>query len=234
MRPTSLLATCLIALGIGGAAIAEDGPVILELYTSQGCASCPPADAMLRDLAGREDVIALALHVDYWDYIGWADSFADPAFSNRQKSYAAVAGERTVYTPQIVIGGRDHVVGARPGEVSALLAAHATVDSGVDLELERDGANHVRLSARTRAAFDRPVVVQLVRYDPYEDVAIRRGENAGHTFRYMNIVTDWQRVGEWDGRASLELRLRAPGPQPVVVILQEQGPGVVLAAGRLR
>ena len=100
-----LFAAVATSLALSTPAVA-DGPVVVELYTSQGCSSCPPADAMLHDLAARPDVIALALHVDYWDYIGWVDEFADPAYTRRQKQYAQVAGNPSVYTPQMVIGGR--------------------------------------------------------------------------------------------------------------------------------
>ena len=109
-----------LALAIGflasfiGAAAAADRPVVVELYTSQGCSSCPPADAILAELADREDVIALAFHVDYWDYIGWKDIFADPANTLRQRNYARVAGARSVYTPQMIVDGQDHVVGTKP------------------------------------------------------------------------------------------------------------------------
>ena len=96
--------------------------VVVELYTSQGCSSCPPADALLEQLAARDDVIALSLHVDYWDYLGWQDAFANPAFTKRQRGYAARAGSSMIYTPQMVIGGRDHIVGTKGMELSDLIA----------------------------------------------------------------------------------------------------------------
>mgnify|MGYP000680805641 CR=1 FL=1 len=116
------------------------GPVVVELYTSQGCSSCPPADAFLeRELAERDDVIALALHVDYWDYIGWKDDFADPAYTRRQRSYAHAAGHRTIYTPQMIIGGVDHVIGSHPSEVKGFIAQHEKLASDVSVTLERNG-----------------------------------------------------------------------------------------------
>ena len=112
-------------------------PVVVELFTSQGCSSCPPADALLHELAGRDDVIALALHVDYWDYIGWEDAFADPAHTQRQRQYALEAGRRSVYTPQMVINGQTAIVGTKPMALSEAIAHYATKDMGVELALAR-------------------------------------------------------------------------------------------------
>ncbi|KKK59691.1 hypothetical protein LCGC14_3031870, partial [marine sediment metagenome] len=101
MRRSLAAFTLAALLAAQGAAAQTDQPVVIELFTSQGCSSCPPADELLTRLAARTDVIPLALHVDYWDYIGWRDHFGKPAFTKRQKSYAAVAGSRTIYTPQM-------------------------------------------------------------------------------------------------------------------------------------
>ena len=116
-----------------------DSPVVVELFTSQGCSSCPPADKMLHALAERDDVIALALHVDYWDYIGWKDVFAQAKFSKRQREYAVVGGRRSVYTPQMVVNGVTDVVGGKPMKLSEAISAHAANPSPVDVSLKRDG-----------------------------------------------------------------------------------------------
>lgn len=223
-------------LGLAGVGLAQSGtgnPVVVELYTSQGCASCPPADKILIGLAQRPDVIALALHVDYWDYIGWKDIFADPAYSKRQRAYARHAGARTVYTPQMIVGGMDRIVGARPAEVDALIRRFAAKPAQVALSLGRSGAT-VRVRARAGAPLPRGAVVQIVRYKAHETVTIRQGENAGKTLDYANIVTDWRQVGDWDGTSDLALDLKAPGGDPVVIIIQEPGPGPILAAAVLR
>lgn len=220
-------------LGLSAAAAAQTNPVVIELYTSQGCSSCPPADELLAELARREDVIALALHVDYWDYIGWADSFADPAFTRRQKAYAQAVGARTIYTPQMIVGGLEHLVGVRPMELSALIRSQSGKVSPVRLTLERAGEG-LRVSAVAEPPLDRPVVVQLVRYLPEQTVEIRHGENAGRVITYANIVTDWQMLAEWDGAAPLVLEARAGGEEATVVIVQEPGPGAIVAAARLR
>lgn len=212
---------------------AADSPVVVELYTSQGCSSCPPADAFLGQLAGREDVIALALHVDYWDYIGWKDEFASPQYTKRQKGYASVAGRRSIYTPQMIVQGQEHVVGNHPQNVTALINQHAATGPQLDLHISRTGGA-LTIEATRRAGETTDAVVQLVRYMPEKSVKIRSGENAGRTLTYSNIVTSWEQLGKWDMRAPLSLSERVKGDDPVVVIVQEAGPGRILAAARLR
>jgi len=209
-----------------------DPAVVVELYTSQGCSSCPPADAHLAELTANPALIPLALHVDYWDYIGWADSFANPKFTERQKAYARAEGSTTIYTPQLIVGGVDRIVGFAPAEVAAQIRQHSGVISPVTLWLSRQGGD-VLIRAEAVPALAAPVRVQLVRYLPSSDVRIERGENAGQTITYHNIVTSWTRVGEWAGDEALELRVPAAGNQPIVVILQAEGPGQIVAAGRI-
>lgn len=212
-------------------ATAQAGPVVIELYTSQGCSSCPPADAMLHDLAKRDDVIALALHVDYWDYIGWADVFANPEFTARQHAYARAANSATVYTPQMVIGGVDHVIGSRPMQVMDAVQAHSRKGNPVAVSLSRSG-DGVQINAQPGGRGD--YVVQLVRYTPEQTVSIRRGENAGRELSYANIVTSWTAIGRWDGRSALALEADAAGDSPVVVIVQQGANGPIVGAAELR
>jgi hypothetical protein len=216
-----------------GVALADDHPVLVELYTSQGCSSCPPADAFLGTLADRDDVVALALHVDYWDYIGWKDAFAQPKFTQRQKAYAVSAGRRSVYTPQMIVGGQEHVVGNHPMDVNELIKKHAAKRELVSVELEREG-NRLLIEAEAERPFRETLLVQMVRYRPADQVKIRRGENAGRTIKYSNIVTDWKLLGEWDTRQPLKTAGKITGDAPVVVIVQRHGPGEVLATARLR
>ncbi|MCO6382266.1 MAG: DUF1223 domain-containing protein [Vannielia sp.] len=211
---------------------AAEGPVVVELYTSQGCSSCPPADEILAKLAKKPGVIALALHVDYWDYIGWKDAFAKPEHTKRQKAYAREAGARTIYTPQMVIGGVDHVVGARPMDVLDLLGTHKARPAVMTLTAHRDGSM-VEIEGTPPQPAQGALLVQLVRYLPEESVAIKRGENAGLTMSYANIVRDWQVLAEWDGSAALDMRVEAPGEAPAVVIVQKAGPGAIVAAARV-
>ena len=207
-------------------------PVVVELYTSQGCSSCPPADALLHELAERDDVIALALHVDYWDYIGWKDIFANPAYSNRQRTYAVVGGRRSVYTPQMIVNGTTSVVGAKAMSIADAITKHRAMKSPVDISVERSGDT---LSIRARnSGSATPMVVQLVRYSPKEDVRITRGENAGHHLSYAHVVNEWRVLAEWSGRRDLSIEADAAGDAPVVVLIQASGQGRILAAAELR
>ena len=216
---------------VAGGAMAQSAPVVVELFTSQGCSSCPPADEMMLDLARREGVIALAFHVDYWDYIGWKDSFGAPEFTARQHAYARAAQSTTVYTPQFVVGGVDHVIGARGMDLVDRIDAHQGVATGVELSAERSGDT---LAITARATETAPMTVQLVRYSPLETVAIERGENAGLTLDYANTVRDWAVLGEWDGSEDLSLSVPVEGDWPSVVLVQRQGAGAILAAVDLR
>jgi hypothetical protein len=209
----------------------SSGPVVVELFTSQGCSACPAADRLLHELAEHEEVLALSLHVDYWDYIGWEDAFADPAHTKRQKAYAAKVGERMIYTPQMVVQGVERVVGTRPGAILQAVGAHMDGAGPVALTVLRHGAT-VEVEARAAVRFDPPALVQLVRYAPSRTAAITDGENAGHRLDYVNVVTEWVLLAEWDGAAPLSLSRAAPGEDRVAVLVQEPGPGAVLAAAR--
>lgn len=221
-----------LSFALAGAATAQTQPVLVELYTSQGCSSCPPADEFMARLAKDPNVVALSLHVDYWDYIGWKDTFAAPQFTKRQKAYARAIGSRTIYTPQMIVAGQDRVEGNDPMGVSDKIRHHMTVQSPVQLNLVRDG-NQVLITAIRKEPGLSKMRVQLVRYIAQETVLIGRGENAGREVVYHNIVTSWQPIAEWDGTAPFEMRADAPGADPVVVIVQNDGPAEVLAVARL-
>lgn len=235
MRPYLLAAVTALSALSGAAALADNELVVVELFTSQGCSSCPPADALLEELTSRDDVLPLALHVDYWDYLGWADSFARPENTARQKAYARMAGERTIYTPQIVVGGVEHVVGNKPMTVADLLAQHRAEMGTVELTAATDGAS-LHISAVPQVGADLPadLFVDLVRFDPKATVNITHGENAGETITYANIVTAWDHLGRWDGKSSFDMTAEVPPDGPLAVIVQEPGPGRVFAAVRLR
>lgn len=232
-----LIAAWIGCLAIGSQAQAGDHTVdhavVIELYTSQGCSSCPPADALFEKLAKRDDVIPLALHVDYWDYIGWADSFADPAFTRRQRAYARAAGHRMVYTPQMIVDGQDHVVGFKPMQVAELIMKHSAAPVPVTLGLTRQG-DTVTISAPATPGLPADLQVQLVRYSPRETVDIGRGENAGKSITYANIVTEWQLLGSWNPGEPLNMQASVAGDSPIVVILQKPGHHEIVAAARLR
>lgn len=210
-----------------------DYPIVVELYTSQGCSSCPPADALLHKLAKRRDVIALALHVDYWDYIGWKDSFAKPAFTQRQHSYARAAHRRSVYTPQMIVSGVDHVVGNRPKDVSELIAQHTGHMGDVSLKIAHQNGK-LKIDIAAHKPLQGEMVVQLVRYRPREVVSVKRGENAGKDLSYANIVTKWRVLRDWTPTNPLSFVTSVTGETPIVVIVQRKGHGAILAAARLQ
>jgi hypothetical protein len=235
-----------IALGVSFAlasnmAAAQDtpstSPVVVELYTSQGCSSCPPADALLTELAKRDDIIPLALHVDYWDYIGWKDVFASPGHADRQRAYARVAGKRMIYTPQMIVNGMDHVVGYKPANVEAAIEASRNALVGIPVSLigARDD-NSVHVEVQDLGDLPAAMRLQMVEFSTTDTVDIKTGENRGKSLTYSNIVQKWQRMSDWAGGDPLVIDLALESENPVAVILQEitnEGPGQILAALRL-
>ena len=212
---------------------AQTSPVVVELFTSQGCSSCPPADELLKVLAKRPDVIALALHVDYWDYIGWKDEFARPEHTARQKAYAMKGGRNSVYTPQMIINGQDDIVGARGMDLADAIARHADLAPKATLSAVRQGGE-LSIAARLLVAeTSAPMVVHLGRYTPERDVKITRGENAGRHFVYTNIVDSWTVLGEWSGREPLSMTVPLQGDRPAAILIQYEDTGAIIAAARL-
>ena len=166
------------ACGLWLAAVAPVGAepvVIVELYTSPGCSSCPPADEFVAMLASDPRILPLALHVDYWDYIGWADKFAQGKFTDRQRAYAKAVGSRTIYTPQLIIGGQDRIEGFSPEETADRLREHLASGSTIRLTVTREGDQLV-IRAEADPQLDAPVRVQpLARDDLHGDgEALRR------------------------------------------------------------
>lgn len=230
MKP---LMTFIAAAWIGlSAPLQAENLVVVELFTSQGCSSCPPADALFHSLAERDDVIAISMHVDYWDYIGWKDEFADPKHAKRQRAYALEAGRRSIYTPQMVVNGKTDIVGTRPMELSKAISAYQRMPV-VDVELARAG-DDVVITADPTDLFEGPFVMYLVRYEPLREARITRGENAGHTLNYSNVAEGLMVLGEWDGVTPLNVSIAAPGPKPLAVLLHQGPAGQIVGAQRLR
>lgn len=227
-----LIPLFLAGLSLFGSPVAAQSPVVVELFTSQGCSSCPPADKLMHELAKRDDVIALALHVDYWDYIGWKDEFAMPRNAERQRGYALEAGRRSIYTPQMIINGVTDIVGARPMDLSKAIAEHAAIPERIALTVARSGAT-VWISAEP-GRVKGPLLVQMVRYTPERTSNITRGENAGHVITYANVTEDWKILAEWDGVTALSLEAVAEGADPLVVLVQQGSHGPILAAAQLK
>ena len=206
--------------------------VVLELYTSQGCSSCPPADALMGELVKRKDILPLSLHVDYWDYIGWKDTFASPEHTQRQRGYAVAAGARSVYTPQMVIGGVDHVIGARAMEIAMHISEHLSEAPALMIDVSQDG-DAISITATPAAPMPGAYAVFLVGFTPKESVDIRRGENAGHEITYHNIVRDMEVIGVWDGQEAFSLSAPKGDADDYAVLVQREGFGPIIGAARL-
>jgi hypothetical protein len=212
---------------------AQSNPVVVELFTSQGCDSCPPADRILGMLAERADVIALSLHVDYWDYLGWTDTLSMPAFTKRQRAFAKALGERTVFTPQAIVQGSASVVGSYERDLEREIRHQAAQPVLVNLSADRD-PDKVSISLSPTGASAPASVIYCVEYSPLETVDIERGENSGERIDYANVVKAWNKIGEWDGKGATTITAPLVGGMPVVVIVQEKGTGPILAAAKVR
>ena len=221
-------------VSLGTFASAQQQPVVVELYTSQGCSSCPPADGLLAQLAERDDVIALAFHVDYWDYIGWKDQFADPAHTVRQRGYSRAAGKPSIYTPQMVIGGVDHVVGANAMKLADAINAHRSRAKPAAVTMRRDG-DKIMVSVNAEGRMPSGgAIIQVATVTPEETVDIRRGENAGRTLTYHNVVRRLVEVGTWNGRGTYRATIQVPDGVRVAVLVQGKASGPILGAAQLR
>jgi len=212
------------------ATAATHQPVVVELFTSQGCWSCPPADALLGELAGRADIIALAYHVDYWDYIGWKDVFGSPLCTQRQQAYAAFMGKKMVYTPQMVIGGRFDAVGSNRKKVeAAIVEARA---AGLTLAVTPLDA----ATQRVRVAGPAPAggaTVLAVHFLPQAETVVSRGENAGKTLIEYNIVRDLQPLGRFTG-GEVTYQIVEDNPageqRACAILVQDDATGAILGA----
>ena len=227
-------ATLAAAVLAGGGAAADEGaqaPVVVELFTSQGCSSCPPADDYLGRLAERDDVIALSLHVDYWDYLVWKDVYGLPGHSDRQRRYAALMGERMIYTPQMVVNGAEGLVGSSEGKVEDAITRHAAEPAAARVALSLMGD---RLVVEVSPAADPvPGHVLMAWYSKAERVSIGAGENHGRDITYHNVVRGWADLGAWRGAP---IAMTAPKPMTadgVAVLVQDGETGRILGASRL-
>lgn len=227
---TGIVAGWLALTAVGAVAMAHAepaAPVVVELFTSQGCSSCPPADAFLAELARRSDVLPLAFHVDYWDRLGWRDPFSSSAATARQRDYARELGLPTVYTPQIVVNGRHDAVGSDRRQVTAAIAATAGPSVPIALAVE-NGALSIGIGTGSGAG-----KLWLVTFDPRHETAVTRGENAGRTLVDINIVRSLDAVGAWDGSPITLSRPLPPAGSGAALLLQAQD-GRILGAASIR
>ncbi len=225
------LAALAALLLLGGGARAEPArrPLLLELFTSQGCSSCPPADALLAELAGRRDLLALSMHVTYWNAGGWTDPFSLDAATLRQRGYAASLGQDSVYTPELVVEGRRGVVGSDRAAVSGALAAAAgDAVPGPGLRLERAGSG-LDVAIGPGAGHG---TVWVVGFDALHRTPVGRGENGGRTLLEADVVRELRNVGPWSGQAT-RLQVGAPAGEQLAVFVQAAD-GRILNAARLQ
>ncbi|WP_184715134.1 DUF1223 domain-containing protein [Caulobacter sp.] len=204
-------------------------PVVVELFTAQGCSSCGKANQIAADLSKREGVLALTYAVDYWDYLGWKDTFAKPAFAERQRTYAKKFALRDVPTPQMVVGGRVQASGAKAGTVEDLVKTRANAPSNPpDMEF----VGNARVAVGSGPAPRGGAEVWMIRYDPREqDIAVKRGDNKGQTLVHRNVVRELVKLGPWAGRPKLYRLPTAIGTDPdlaTVILVQGAKGGRIL------
>ncbi len=233
--PTTILSpiralTCALAIFWNGAAQAQN-TIVVELFTSQGCSSCPPADRMLTALRDIPGIVPLTLNVDYWDYLGWKDDLALPGNADRQRAYARKQRSRNVYTPQMMFDGKMDVVGSRKQQVMSAVNAYRDEEDKVALTIKPEGKGRYRVKAPATAGLSADTVVWIVGYDNEVTKAIGGGENHGRSITYSNVVREWRAAGRWDGKNPLDLAFEQPeGEGGTVVIVQQGKVGPILGA----
>lgn len=223
-----LVSLTLAALLFSASALAQ--PVVVELFTSQGCSSCPPADEFLGELARRPGIIALAYHVDYWDELGWKDRFSMPEATRRQQGYVRRLARSGPFTPQVVVSGDTSLVGSNRVEVERAIAGDR---DALAIAMSMAGNN---IQIQFTEAWREPMDVYLVSYLASATDKIARGENARRTLKHFNVVRSFKRLGTWNGKPQ---RMTAPvaGLPPdatsVAVILQRKNQGAIAGAATL-
>ncbi|MEZ5852643.1 MAG: DUF1223 domain-containing protein [Hyphomicrobiaceae bacterium] len=237
----SLLSPALAQGSASGVGAVQVAPMaVVELFTSQGCSSCPPADALMGSLSTRKDLVALTFPVDYWDYLGWKDTLASPKFSSRQRAYAKKRGDGRIYTPQMVINGAAHVVGNREKDIEAKITQLSADFSRkrVPVVVHAD-KRHIVIEAGDAPADAKPeeASIWLAVVQPKVDVAVRTGENHGRKLTFYNVVRELTPVGMWNGKA-MTVRLHREaiaqaGTETFAVLLQNGKDGPILGAAML-
>ncbi len=235
---TLFLASLALALPAAAqTAVSEKPRAVIELFTSQGCSSCPPADKLMTELSRDPTLIVLTLPVDYWDYLGWKDTLAQPSFTYRQKSYSAMRGDRQVYTPQAVINGAAHAVGSERASIDkAILTTRAQAGVlSVDVRIEKGDAGLKAVLSASQGLSGHIWVLPMVKE---RSVQIGRGENTGRSVTYSNVVRGVSRIASWNGEAqSIDIPASAVSAEAegVIVLVQtgsEKKPGAIIGAAR--
>jgi len=234
----SLPAAQAAAQSAGGAEksdAAAPAKAVLELFTSQGCSSCPPADALFNTYAARKDIVTLSFHVDYWDYLGWKDTLASGKFTQRQRAYAKTHGDGMVYTPQVVVNGRDLLKGSNRGEIEKAVerSARQFGEQRVPLRVRSEGGQVVIEAGAAAPGHEvRSATVWLASVQARAEVTIHHGENSGKTLVYSNIVREITQVGTWSGKPEafrvVEQKSSPPEAQARAALLQAGNGGPIL------
>lgn len=223
-------AACLAAPFTITKASAATAPVLVELFTSQGCSSCPPADRLAGSLANQPGVMVVSLNVDYWDYLGWRDTLAKPEHTKRQMDYAHQRGDNDVYTPQMIINGADHVVGSNQAAVESAIANARRNSQAASLKISAT-QSAITLSLPS-GALGHDATLWVMSVAPAVDVKIERGENSGKSITYHNVVRQLANVGSWKSAASSVTLARkgilSGDCQNCIAVLQKGNIGQVL------
>lgn len=235
MKP--LLSLTLTALALSASVLsagASAQPVVVELFTSQGCSSCPPADALLGELARRPGIVALAYHVDYWDELGWKDRYSIPAATQRQQGYVKRLSRAGAFTPQVVVSGDTSLVGSNRAEVERAIKGDRDT---LGIKLSKVGSNiQVQFTEAWSGAAREPMDVYLVSYLTEATDKIAAGENARRTLKHFNVVRSFKRLGAWHGKPQRMTAAVAGLPRDatsVAVILQRKNQGAIAGAATL-
>ncbi|MBX5249823.1 thioredoxin family protein [Rhizobium sp. NLR4b] len=237
MSPRFLI-PLIVGVALAGSLQAEDGKPkgVVELFTSQGCSSCPPADAAFRKLVNQGDIIALAYHIDYWNYLGWADTLSSKENTERQYGYARTMGRSNVYTPQAIVNGRGHLAGADLTGINSKIDTYSSEGNGLTIPVSaamRGDELEIKIGAGQGKAN-----VVMVYFDKEKTIDVEKGENSGKKISYLHSVTNVETVGMWDGKAtSLTLPasvLQRPQLEGCAILLQsataDGDPAAILGA----
>jgi hypothetical protein len=221
MTKASAAVTALALLLVPPGVAAAQPPIVVELFTSEGCSSCPPADALLGELAARPEVLALSFHVDYWDRLGWKDPFSTAAATARQQHYAQLLGTAAVYTPQIVVDGRWQAVGSDRGEVERAIAAASRIPAAVPVTLALDhGRARIAIGPAGGSAAGSVV---LIGFDRRHIDAVRGGENDGLTLAHVDVVRGIAEIGGLDQGGTIEMPVNWHADRLAVLVEAKDG-----------
>ena len=232
-----LFTACFVPMSIAGHQAQAQTRGVIELFTSQACSSCPPADRLLAELERDPSLIALSWHIDYWDYLGWKDTFSQPAFAARQKAYSAVRGDRNIYTPQVIVNGVRQMVGSNRSDIDAAISSRQSSELTVPITFDNTGSSvRVSIGAAPIGGL-RTGTVYLLPVFRSREVTIHRGENASHAIAYTNVIRSVNQLTSWAGEAiSVDVPSAKMGDSDGYFVLLQSGssasPGPILGAAK--